>query len=476
MRGSARFAACASFGLLLFGGVAPQYLDRISADSLRGHLSFLASDLLEGRATPSRGLDLAAEYIAAQFRRAGLQPGSKDSYFQQADFLEVSRNNDGFQFQIKGEDKTLTLDKDQVTGYPGAALSLDSVSIFKVTKENAEKISVEGRVVAIEGDRNRALLAVLQKLKPALVLSFQKEKNAFRGPVAQLIEVGQASPEPPQTFLTVNGPDAASLISKLPAGETGAKVTVHFSAPVQKAVKVRNVVAVIPGSDAVLKNTYVLLTAHYDHLGMSSSGDSDRIYNGANDDGSGTVSVIEIATALATRPHSKRSIVFMTFFGEERGLLGSRYYGRHPLFPLAKTVAQINLEQLGRTDDSNGPEIAAATFTGFEFSDIPKIFEAAGNETGVKVHQTKNSDEFFARSDNQALADLGVPAHTLAVAYDFPDYHKVSDEWEKIDYANMAKIDRMIALGVEMLADNAEVPHWNSANPKTESYRKARGE
>src|SRR5690348_17353075 len=182
--------AAALCGLPLWSGDQPftpeqrVVMDHVSADSLRGNLSFLASDLLEGRATPSRGLDLAAEYIAAQFRRAGLEPAGDDGYFQTTTI------------PIRGSDKTS---------------------------------------------------------------------------------------------------------------------------------KVRNVIGILRGSDPELKDTYVLVTAHYDHLGMrqatpDTDPNADLIYNGANDDGSGTVSVIELAGALAemkTRP--KRTLVFMTFFGEERG-------------------------------------------------------------------------------------------------------------------------------------------------------------
>lgn len=243
----------------------------------------------------------------------------------------------------------------------------------------------------------------------------------------------------------------------------------------RKPVELRNVAGILRGSDPVLRDTYVLVTAHYDHIGMLPPGEGDRINNGANDDGSGTVSVIEIAEALAQMPqHPKRSIVFMTFFGEEKGLFGSRYYAAHPFFPLKQHIAQINLEQLGRTDDNDGPQVASATFTGFDFSDLPATFEQAGKATGVRVYKNeKSSDAFFARSDNQSLADAGVPAHTLAVAFEFPDYHKVGDEWQKIDYDNMAKVDRMVALGLLSISNSAAVPHWNADNPKTEQYRKA---
>ena len=106
------------------------------------------------------------------------------------------------------------------------------------------------------------------------------------------------------------------------------------------------------------------MTAHYDHIGVRPDGDGDRIYNGANDDASGAASLMEIASALSTiEPRPRRSIAFIALFGEEEGLLGSRYYGRHPIFPLASTVADVNLEQMGRTDSNDGPKIASASFT-----------------------------------------------------------------------------------------------------------------
>jgi Zn-dependent M28 family amino/carboxypeptidase len=235
------------------------------------------------------------------------------------------------------------------------------------------------------------------------------------------------------------------------------------------------VIGLLRGSDPILRDSYVLLSAHYDHLGIRPDLAGDNILNGANDDGSGTVSVIELASALATlKQRPKRSIVFMTFFGEEKGLLGSRYYGRHPVFPIDKTVADINLEQVGRTDSSEGPQIANASLTGFDYSDVGTMLETAGKLTGIKVYKhEQNSDAFFDRSDNQALADQGVPAHTVCTAFVYPDYHGVGDHWEKIDYANMEKVDRMVALALVMIANNSEVPKWNEANPKAARYVKA---
>lgn len=310
-------------------------LERISPDSLKGNLSFLASDALEGRATPSPGLTIAAEFIAAQFRKAGLEPGVGNSYFQ-------------------------------------------------------------------------------------------------------------------TTTLKARGSDEEKPVS--------------------------NVIGVLRGSDPKLRDSYIIVTAHYDHIGMNPNAPGDdKIFNGANDDGSGTVGVIELAQALSTlKVRPKRSIVFMTFFGEERGLLGSRYYGKNPVFPLNQTIAHINLEQIGRTDDREGPRVSGASMTGFDFSEIGPIFAAAGKAVGVEISKhPRNSDAFFGRSDNQALAALGVPAHTVCVAFVYPDYHGVGDHWEKVDYPNTAKVLKGVALGILALADSKDEPRWNAQNEKAARYLKA---
>ncbi len=185
--------------------------------------------------------------------------------------------------------------------------------------------------------------------------------------------------------------------------------------------------------------------------------------------------MIELASAFAALPaRPRRSIVFVTFFGEEKGLLGSRYYGEHPVFPVAKTIADINLEQIGRTDDDEGPQVGTATLTGLDYSEIGPIFQAAGQAVGIKVYKhRRNSDAYFGRSDNQSLANQGVPAHTLCVAFSYPDYHGVGDHWDKIDYKNMESVDRLVALGVYRIAQNPSPPRWNSSNPKAAKYWEA---
>ncbi len=322
-------ALCASF--LLQAALSPseqQLVDFITPAELKAHVSFLASDPLEGRDTPSRGLDVAAEYIASEFRRAGLEPAGDNGYFQTASY---------------------------------------------------------------------------------------------------------------------------------------------------KGAKVRNVAAILPGSDRKLKRTFLMVSAHYDHIGAQGTGPAERIYNGANDDASGTSSMLALAEAfarLSERP--RRSLLFIAYFGEEKGLVGSRYYAAHPLVPLARTEADLNLEHMGRTDDLEGPSVRRLSVTGFDYSDLTDWLKAAGQETGVTVYKhAQNSDPYFARSDNQALADAGVPAHTLVAAFIFPDYHQPGDHWEKLDYDNMAAVTRTVAVALSRLASSDRAVEWNGNNPQAAKYVQA---
>jgi Peptidase family M28 len=326
-------------------------LNSISADSLRANLSFLSSDLLEGRWTPSTGLDTAAEFIASRFRGAGLEPGNGQDYFQIANLTELAKQSS----ELRG----------RVIDYP---------------------------IIA------------------------------------------------------------------------------------------RNVVGVLRGSDPELRNTYLIVSAHYDHIGtLDTSGklsndkaekNGDRIFNGANDDGSGTVSVIQIASAFAKmRDRPKRSILFIAFCGEELGELGSLYYTQHPLFPLKQTIADINLEQVGRSDSDIGK--GNASTNGYGYTTITPIFEKAASVSGLSMVRTKESDQYFAASDNYRFAQVGIPDLTLATSFEFPDYHGLKDEWQKIDFAEMVKVNRLVARVVWMVANDAIAPRWNTQNEKTAKFRAA---
>jgi hypothetical protein len=240
--------------------------------------------------------------------------------------------------------------------------------------------------------------------------------------------------------------------------------------------RVANVVGILRGTDSELKNTYILLTAHYDHLGKNDRLEGDQIFNGANDNASGTAGVMEVAHILSrAKLTTKRSIVFVAFWGEEKGLLGARHFIESTPIPIDKIVGVINLEQIGRTDDNEAPRVAAVSITGFDYSTIGKLFESMQEPSGVKAEMhPRNSDAYFAASDNLVFAQKGIPAHTVCTAFMFPDYHKVSDHADKLDYDNMAKILRLVTLGVLSLADSDQVPRWNPENPRAKRYHDIR--
>ena len=466
--------------------LAERIAAHVRANDLKADVSFLASDALEGRATPSRGLDLAAEYIAAQFRRAGLEPVGDDGYFQTASYQTVKVNPEGLAFTLG----TAKAGEGTVGIQEAVAADLERAAAFKVDLSDTAALDgltaeqVRGKVMLVEvpaiGSNMgayqalRRSVAVAAKLEPAMVV-LVRATGQPTNPNASLREATVPAPKVP----SVNVWDKAiyDVVAAAKPGPMEATVSAHVAAPLVAPVKLRNVAGVLRGSDPELRDTYVILTAHYDHLGVRQpNAQGDGIYNGANDDASGTASVIAVGSALAElgeRP--KRTIVFVALFGEELGELGSRWYTGHPIFPIAKTVAEINLEQLGRTDDSEGPRVSEFNLTGFDYSDIAVSFARAGALTGVRaVKHEKNSDTFFGRSDNAAFALAGIPSTTLSVSYMFPDYHRPGDEWQKLDYDNMAKVDATVALGILDMANSAQAPQWNKENPKTARYVQVR--
>ncbi|MCU1326518.1 MAG: putative aminopeptidase [Bryobacterales bacterium] len=445
-------------------GSIDSVLNLISADSMKGNVSFLASDALEGRATPSKGLDVAAEFLASRFRAAGLEPiGAKGSYFQTAKFVQVTPKADDLRVTLVSDGNELKIGKEGASIRALSPVDLTGVPVIDLP-ESGVVPEVAGKVVAgsLQVYGTEQALLRLQAHKPSLILLVAKRR---RGGAGSYLEEADTTNAP---VVRLGNEDAFEAVS---AGKA-LTLSVHASAPEKKEFALNNVGGLLRGSDAALQNEYVLVTAHYDHVGTK-QGTGDTIFNGANDNASGTASVVEIAGALAKLPvHPRRSILFMALFGEEKGLLGAYYYAKHPLFPLAKTVAALNLEQMGRTDDKEGARVRSFSFTGTSYSDLPARMEEAAKPLDVSVYKKHDADAFFARSDNYAFAVAGVVAHTLVVAYEYPEYHAVGDEWPKLDYVNMAAIDRAVAAGIVRLADDPIAPKW-AESKETESYRPA---
>jgi hypothetical protein len=357
---------------------------RITANALRADVSFLASDALEGRGTPSRGLDIAAEYIAAEFRRAGLEPAGDEAYFQNAAYEQVTPGAEPIELAIETARGPVRADGQSVIQWSGGAVSLAPAPCYMADLAGGAAAAqlkaeeVRGKVVIVKnpgfGSAMAAAMELSQRLAPALVVIL---REAAPGRIARprLREAGATG----APILVVWDSAFRAALADAKTGPVDATVSAHVAASSAEPVKLRNVVGVLRGTSPTLRGTYILLTAHYDHLGIRGTGDGDHIFNGANDDASGSASVNEIAGALASlTPRPSRSIVFMALFGEELGELGSRYYVRHPIVLLARSVADINLEQLGRTDDRHGARVGQFNLTGFDFTDLASYFRKAG--------------------------------------------------------------------------------------------------
>lgn len=445
----------------------------ISADSMRGDVSFLASDLLEGRDTPSRGLDIAAEYLASQFRAIGMKPAGKDGYFQIADYAVVEPVSSGFSLTLEGAGAKydVKVEKVMVAAMKAAEASAMEVVQIDLAGELPARAAVEGKAVLLKsaGRMTRDSMRKREQIRamgPAVVISF----TPFLSRRPQLRQAGSAEASAAPS-IAIQDPELQKQLDSAGA----LKAAFRIPAPVIEPAKLKNVVAVLEGSDPSLKSQYIILSGHYDHSGVNPRGDGDRILNGANDDASGTSVVLEIARAFVrTGLKPKRSIVFALWFGEEKGLFGSTYYAANPLFPLKNTVAMVNFEHMGRTDDTEGSTKGRMSLTGIDYTEIGQFMADAGKVVGIDVYKhEKNSDPFFSRSDNQPFADAGVPAHAALGCYIFPDYHRPGDEWHKLDYDNMAQLTRVSAVATWRMANRAKPPAWNAANPRTAQYVKA---
>jgi hypothetical protein len=217
-----------------------------------------------------------------------------------------------------------------------------------------------------------------------------------------------------------------------------------------------NVVGLLPGADSALRNEAVIVGAHYDHLGVGVPVNGDSIYNGADDDGSGVIATLAIARALASGPSPKRTLIFLLTTGEEVGLLGTQWYIAHPVIPLDRTVADLQVEMIGRPDPLVGGS-GLSWLTGYERSTMGDMIKRAGLPIAPDPRPIQR---FFERSDNIAFARLGIPAHTLSSYGMHTDYHTPADEVAKIDFPHMARVVEAAARLVRLLADGPK-PAWH---------------
>ncbi|HEY4099357.1 MAG TPA: M20/M25/M40 family metallo-hydrolase [Gemmatimonadales bacterium] len=228
--------------------------------------------------------------------------------------------------------------------------------------------------------------------------------------------------------------------------------------PADRRRHAENIVGTLPGADPALKQEVILVLSHYDHLGIGKPAvpGGDSIYNGADDDASGTVAVLEVARLLKRAGTPRRTIIFANMTGEELGLLGTSYFIAHPPVPLSRIVAGFEIEMIGRPDSlAGGP--GKAWLTGYERSTMGDMLKTYGIAI---VPDMRPDQRFFTRSDNYGLAQRGIVAHTLSSFNLHSDYHRVSDDVSKIDFDHMTAVIHSAAEAVRHLADGPK-PAWH---------------
>jgi hypothetical protein len=477
--------------------ITPMEVERI--------LRTLAHDSMEGRAVGTPGAAKASDFIAAEMKRIGLKPaGDNGTYFQNV-AGSAQRSISGATLTVNGaplawgtdfaaappllrpaplrgvqvifggtlNDTISTITPEQAAGKfvvmknatggggrggrggRGAAAPGAAVPSSAAKYSRAAAIAI----VSLDGIDAKAIAAIAAPMRASAYPS--GPAAVAGGPSASEREAAvQRTIHVPMT-IRITSAAAAKLfggtaIDAVAAGTAGGVVDAAFDYhEVPQPSWTRNVVGIIPGTDPKLKDEWILIDAHYDHLGKRPPVNGDSVFNGADDDASGTTAVLEIARAIKAGPAPKRSMIFGAMTGEEAGLIGTNYYLAHPYVPMEKLVANMEIEMIGRPDSlSDG--VGGAWLTGYERSNMGAMFAAAG----IRVFPDKRpSQNFFTRSDNRAFACMGIPAHTLSTFNLHKDYHQLSDEADTMDFAHMTEVIRSGAKGARMLADGA-APKW----------------
>ncbi len=417
-------------------------LSEITSKKVLATVSFLASDELAGRGTGTNEFKIAAAFVASRFRGAGLKGGGKEGSFYQ--FAEIDA------WQVSNDN--ITLSGPKAPKHFGLLTSGSSSVDYSgpIASVDERQKDLKGPVTIVEGQDFRTTMTTVRRLR----------RN---GATAVLVQVAQdsqliAAAKNAATQITMRKPVGmipVLLIEKTDFAESDYQLKLPAIKKLKK--KVRNVIGVIPGSDPELSKEAIIFSAHLDHLGKR-SGPGDQIYNGADDNATGVTGVISLAdayAALKTKP--KRTLIFMAFWGEERGLLGSYYFAKKPLWPLEKTVANINLEMIGR------PESGARNktwMTGWGESDLGSLMAIGAKRTGTLVfeHPRFSGRMLYGASDNWPFVQKGVVAHSFSAGSLHRDYHQPSDEWKKLEIDHMTAVIKGLFAGSKPLADGILTP------------------
>ena len=468
--------------------------ETITATDMHARIAFLSSDAMRGRDTPSPGLDSAAAYLVREYRRMGLEPaGENGTFYQMYPFglRRVDAARTGLRVRSARGQQTLRYGEDFfVAG--GTTADLEGGLVFagrEIGGAGTPAGTYRDRVVltalpgeftrdfrllrtqqatAAEREGARAIVHVLDR-------SWTRDRIAeFAGRGAQPARALGERPGYPQFLVSYAAADRlftagglrlnelyirASAGSIDPVSIPGLTATAGAPQEALDRATAPNVVAVLRGSDPVLRNEYVVLSAHMDHVGVGAPVNGDSIYNGADDDASGTAALVEIAEAMASLPvRPRRSVIFLNVSGEEKGLLGSRWYSDHPTVPLQQIVANVNIDMISR----NSPDTVVVI--GKDYSTLGQVVNAVGARH-PELRLTASDDilpeeRFFFRSDHFNFARKEIPAIFFFTGV-HEDYHRPSDSVDKIDSDKAMRVTRLIFHTVMAIANADGRPTWD---------------
>lgn len=460
---------------------------KLSTSEVEAHLRFLASDEMLGRRTGEITNNIAARYIAEQFRLAGVKPVSGKTDFLQKVPLEFSKGiKTGV--VIAGKD-TLKAQKDFVM-LSGKAASLQNTPVVFVgygwideTQNDYKGIDVKGKIVVCQ-------FGIPNNDKPFENMTGSTKKAKFAAdngalalvqvynlnfPFASIVRNFGGERLMASTGVSVDIPHlwVNSTFIKQFSKENLSALSLNVGDVIKKPAPAYNVVGVIEGSDPVLKNEYVVLSAHFDHIGAGKNygkvTESDTIFNGTRDNATGTTAILTAAKAL-TVSKTKRSILLIGYTGEELGMLGSKYYAENPLIPLKNCVFNLNSDGAGYNDSTK------VDIIGLDRTDAEAEIIAASKAFGlIAINDPVPEQNLFDRSDNVSLAAKGIPAPNMSpglTAFDAEIskyYHQAADNPENVSMTYIARFCKAYIYTARLIANKATAPKWKAGD----KYEKA---
>jgi hypothetical protein len=453
-------AVLAAQGLAAQGGSAGQGgIEGITGQRIARHIGVLADDSLLGRATPSRGLDAAAAYVAAQFRRAGMHPLSGGGLVVRWPLVTTHVVTAGIELAAASGGERLAYGTD--FGIMRAGTRPASGRLVAVA-DLGDTAGVRGRIPLLRlpaGDwrapAHEATFAARRAGAAGLILVLDSAQAV--APVAAATEaMDHASNGVPTALVSA---DAVERLAPDPAG--GAEISLVIPQRTDTVV-VPYVVGVLPGRDPVLRNEYVVMSAHLDHLGFRAPPDhGDSVYNGADDNASGVAAVLEAAYAFGRmRERPRRSVIFFTPTAEEICICGSEYFTRRPPVPIGSIVADVNLDGIGRSWQAD-----TVSAVGSPYSTLGRTVRAvalAHTDLALTVVDDQWPDrQYFATSDQIWFARRGVPSIFLSSSGPDEHYHRTTDEVGTIESEFTARIARLGAWLVRAVAEDRGRPQWD---------------